>query len=231
MDGFPTPDSLFKNDAALATVDKAKYYVKASDASIANVKAALEKKTHKVHIVETGADALAKIKELIPAKATVMTGGSTTLVSIGFTGFLSKTKNADLPFVNLGEAIFAEKDQGKAANMRRLALGADVFVSSVSALSEEGDIVACDLTGTRVGGFLACGTLVIVTSSQKIVPTYADAIKRTEEFALAVESARVRVAYKIPASTAANWLSIRAGNPFAPGRIHVIIVKDEILGF
>lgn len=37
--------------------------------------------------------------------------------------------------------------------------------------------------------------VIVVVGANKIVPTYADAVKRTEEYCLPLESARVRVAY------------------------------------
>jgi hypothetical protein len=90
----------------------------------------------------------------------------------------------------------------------------------------------CDLTGSRVGAFnYAAGNLLIVIGSNKIVPTYDDAVKRTYDYCLPIESARVRIAYKVPASAVNNFVAIRGPNPWgAPGRIHVVIVK-EALGF
>ncbi len=79
---------------------------------------------------------------------------------------------------NLHEEILAEKDQAKAAALRRQSMTADYFLSSVTAVTEEGDITVCDLTGSRVGAFnYAAGNLLIVIGSNKIVPTYDDAVK------------------------------------------------------
>ena len=133
---------------------------------------------------------------------------------------------------NLHEEILAEKDQAKAAVLRRESMTADYFLSSVTAVTEEGDITVCDLTGSRVGAFnYAAGNLLIVIGSNKIVPTYDDAVKRTYDYCLPIESARVRIAYKVPASSINNFVAIRGPNPWgAPGRIHVVIVKES-LGF
>lgn len=76
--------------------------------------------------------------------------------------------------------------------MRRQGLGADVFITSVSALTKEGELYAVDLTGTRTGGFLGAKNLIVVVGSNKIVADHAEAVKRTREFCLPVESARVR---------------------------------------
>ncbi len=76
--------------------------------------------------------------------------------------------------------------------MRRQGLSADVFITSVSALTKEGELYAVDLTGSRTGGFLSSKNLIVVTGSNKIVADHAHAVQRTREFCLVVESARVR---------------------------------------
>lgn len=73
--------------------------------------------------------------------------------------------------------------------------------------------------------------VIVIAGSNKLVPTEADALTRTEQFALPMESARVRIAYKVPASAINNLLVIRGNNPWGkPGRIHIILIK-EVLGF
>ncbi|TPX41698.1 hypothetical protein SeMB42_g05453 [Synchytrium endobioticum] len=232
---FPSSAELFASDLQLKNVNKDKYLVKASEASLSKTVDALQAKKVKVTIVDTAPEALKVLTAeggAIPSGATVSNGGSTTLHQIGWTSHLQNVKNADRHFHNMGEEIFAEKDMLKQTELRRKGLAADVFVSGVDAITEDGDILAVDATGTRVGGWLACKTLVLVTSTHKIVPTYADAVKRVEEYSVPVESARVRVAYKLPASSANNWLALRGANPFAPfARVHVIFIKDEVLGF
>jgi L-lactate utilization protein LutB len=128
--------------------------------------------------------------------------------------------------------ILAEKDQNVAAELRRKSVTADIFVTSVTAIAETGEITAVDLTGSRVGAFnFAAGQLVVVAGAQKIVPTIADAHTRETEYCLPLESARVRVAYGVPASKINNSVTITGANPWgAPGRVQVIIVK-EVLGF
>ena len=64
--------------------------------------------------------------------------------------------------------------------------------------------------------------------SNKIVKNDDDVIKRTNEYCLPLESARVRVAYKLPASTINNLLMLNGSNPTGgDGRIHFIIIKKS----
>jgi hypothetical protein len=104
-----------------------------------------------------------------------------------------------------------------------------LFLSSVSAVSQEGDLFAADLGGTRIGGWLVAKELVVVLGSNKIVANEAEAEKRLYDYQLKLESARVRVAYGLPASAVINKIAMRGGNTFGP-RSTVVIVKKS-LGF
>jgi hypothetical protein len=93
-------------------------------------------------------------------------------------------------------------------------------------LTEAGEFLTADASGSRLGGVVTAKNCVFVTGSNKIVPTWADAEKRLNDFCFAVESARVRVVYKAPSSTIANVVAVKGGNPFAPAqRIHVVLIK------
>jgi len=218
---------LFKSDAQLASVDK-KWAEPVSEEHIAKAKAGLEGKKFIVHVVGNKAEALTTIVGLIPDGASVHNAGSTTLSEVGFTEYAKK----DTKWNNLHAKILAETDQAKAGQLRQQAILADYYLTSASAVSETGDIVACDLTGTRVGAFhQGAGHLVVVVGSQKIVPTLAVALKRQSEYCLPLESARCRIVYKVPGSSINNIAVVSGANPWgAPGRVIVIIVK-EALGF
>jgi len=217
---------LLKDDAALANVDKAKYFTLASDASIAKAKAALEGFKFKVDVVNSGKDALEILKTLAPKGASVSNTGSTTLQEVGFVDYLKANTHG---WHNTHEALMNNKDDSKASELRAASLTADYVFTSICALGEDGSIVAVDLTGNRVGGIGAAKNVVIVVGAQKIVPTVEDGNKRASEWCLPLESARVRIVYKIPASAINNSISIRGNNPFSPvQRFHVIIVKESL---
>ena len=63
-------------------------------------------------------------------------------------GFLDVLKT-ETKWKNLHADILAETDQAKAAELRRHAMSADYFLSSVSGLSETGDIVSNECVATR----------------------------------------------------------------------------------
>lgn len=202
-----------------------KYSRPASDESVTKTKAALESKGHKVTIVSTPEEAVNLIKESIPEGASVYNAGSTTLREIGFLDFLKTTDK----WRNLHAEFLAETDPIKAADKRREGMNADYFLSSVPAISEEGDIVVVDASGTRVGGFAySAKNVVVVVGSNKIVPTYEDAVARSYEFALPLESARARKAYGVQGSAINYFFALRNAGPWAtPGRVHVILLKSS----
>jgi len=204
-----------------------KYAHLASNETIMKTKKSLETKGHVVTVVNNAGEALEAIRKLIPDGASVMNAGSTTLQEIGYVDYLKKQTK----WKNLHGEILNEPDHVKQSEMRRKAMCADYFLSSCSAISEAGDITVCDASGSRTGAFnFSAGKVVVIAGSNKIVPTYDDAVKRTEQFCLPLESARARIVYKVPGSAINFFVALRSGNPYGPGRVHVILVT-ECLGY
>jgi len=226
---FPTARYLFNTDEQLKPLvqEKFEHWAKlASDEAIAKAKQNLESKLHKVTVVENKKQALDLIKQTIPEGASVYNAGSTSLGEIGLTDLL-KTHTS---WNNLHTKISEEKNpySPQAWELRRLAMGADYFLSSVCSISEDGDIVVVDGSGTRTGGFtFAAKNVLVVVGSNKIVPTYDIAVKRAYDYCLPLESARMRYAYKMPATALNYFVAIRSGF-FLKDRIHVIIVKEHL---
>ena len=217
---------LFKSDAQLKALPVDKYNKLASDDVIAKTKLSLEAKKVNVKVFDKPEQALEFLKTVVPEGKSVSNGHSTSLEEVGFVKFL-KTQTK---WNNLHAKIFAEPDQSKHGQLYKEAHGADYYFASATAISQDGDIVAVDLTGTKVGAFLySAGHLVLVCGTNKIVPSFEEAIKRTEQYCVPLESARARVAYKVPGSAANNWAIIRGPNPFNPApRITVVFVKEQL---
>jgi len=197
----------------------------ASDASVAATAKAFNDKKFKATVVDSAKAAVELVATLIPQKASVGFGYSSTFNEIGLNDYF-KTR-ADLHnFREIALAAEAKNDGAAAGAARAQGCSADYFLTSANAVSESGDLVFADLTATRVPGVLSGKNVIIVVGSNKIVPTYADALARLENYVLPMESARVRVVFKVPASAANNIVSVKGSNPFgAPGRIHLVIIK------
>jgi len=124
--------------------------------------------------VETGAAALAWLKDAIPRGAIVMNGGSTTLRAIGFEAAFA---TGDYDY--LRPKVKAISDRAQRTVARRKASGADYFVGGVNAVSLTGEIVNADGSGNRVAAYaFAAGKVFLVAGVNKIVPDLAAAMER-----------------------------------------------------
>ena len=196
-----------------------------SDEVIKATAEALQKRGFQAVIVANRAEALAKLKELIPAGASVMTGGSTTLDEIGFTEYLVSGKH---PYRNLKDAILAETDRQKQVELRRQATLADYYLGSLQALAQTGEAVACDATGTRTGPYCYGPRKVIwVTGVNKIVKDLEQGLRRMREHCVPLEDQRMKKA-GYPGTTLSRILIYEKDNP--PSRTTTILIKEK-LGF
>lgn len=220
--------ALVKSDAQLAALADHKYTKVVSAERVEAAKASLEKSGFKVHLVNSRGEAFETVKNLIPAGASVNNAHSTTLEEIGFIAYLK----GETAWDNVHATILAEKDPAKQAELRRtVGSTVDYYLTSMSAVTEDGKLAHADLSGSKVGGVsFGAANVIVVVGTNKIVKDEEEAWTRTNEFALAAESARARDAYGVPASAIVNFEVLRAANPFAPGRIQVVLVNDA-LGF
>lgn len=189
------------------------------------VRKAMEERGFTVEVVADKAAALRKIESLLPEGAEVMTGSSTTLQEIGFMGALEKNAKG---WKNLGAAVWAENDEVKRNKLRRQATTADYFLASVNAVTEDGRLMAVDLTGSRVTALpFAAGKVILVVGKQKITQSLEDAMQRIREVVFPKEDARALKAYGMN-SGFGKWVIVE--RELQPGRITVVLV-DEALGF
>ncbi|GJJ68209.1 hypothetical protein EMPS_00555 [Entomortierella parvispora] len=223
-----TFEALVKADAQLAVLADHKYTKTASAERVAAAKAGLEANGFKVHVVNGKGEAFETLKSLIPAGVSVNNAHSTTLEEIGFITYLK----GETAWNNVHATILAEKDMGKQAELRRtIGSTVDYYLTSMSAVTEDGKLAHADLSGSKVGGVaFGAANVIVVVGTNKIVKDEDEAWTRTNEFALAAESARARDAYGVPASAIVNYEVIRKANPFNPNRIQVLLINDA-LGF
>jgi hypothetical protein len=141
-------------------------------------------------LVETKEDALARIQEIIPENAVVMTGGSVTLQQIGFEALLISGQH---PWRNFKADLLAEKDPAKQTVMRRQGTLAEFYLGSVNALAETGELVFASGTGSQLPAYAYSSRNVIwVSGAQKITPTLDEALRRVREYVLPLEDERQR---------------------------------------
>jgi len=217
---------LTKTDHQITSLSSSHYGKAASADRVNAAKAGLEANGFNVHIVNTRLDAFEIVKRLIPENASINNAHSTTLEEIGFITYIK----GQTPWKNVHATILAEKDQAKQAELRRtIGSTVDYYLTSVAAITETGHLAHGDLSGSKVGGVaFGAGNVIVVAGSNKIVKDEKEAWIRQSEFALPLESARVRIAYGLPGSAVTHYEVIRQANPFNKGRITVVIVNESL---
>lgn len=179
-----------------------------------------------VEVVENKTAALEWLKTHIPQGSTIMNGSSTTLHEIGFTDYLKADQHG---WNNLHEKILEEKDWGKQGDLRRHAIvDADIFLASVNAIAQTGELVAVDQTGSRVGAFpFAAKKLILIVGAQKITSDFETAMQRIREYVFPLEDVRAQKAYGV-GTAFGKWVIIEREK--TPERIQIVLVKEK-LGF
>jgi len=233
-----TAAELFTTDQQLKPVDR-KWSSLASEASVQRTVKALQDNKVKVDVVNTKEDALNILKSIPLKDASIYLCGSTTLEEVGWTKFLKEHKEHARRNIKHESVAAGNKGDRETANeLMREGMRADYVFTSVPAISEKGDMVICCMTGTRTGAFSQTAkTLVVVAGTNKIVDSYETCLKRMNEYALPLESARVRIVFKNygVSSSAINFSgairATHASDPtlnFSKPNIHVVLVKQQL---
>ena len=188
---------------------------------------ALTNNGFKTIVVDTKEQALAHIKTVIPHGASVMNGASTTLEQIGFVKYLQSEQHG---WNNLHEAILAEKDTAIQMQLRMQSSFAQYFLGSVHAITESGQLLSASASGSQIAPYaFTAQNLILVASTNKIVPRLDDAIQRIREYVFPLEDARMKtVGY--PGSVLSKIL-IHERESAMMGRTVTLLLVNEKLGF
>jgi L-lactate utilization protein LutC len=203
----PVPATLFTDPAPAARLERAA--------------AALSAHGFAVEILADAAAARTRIKDLIPAGASVFTGASETLRLSGIDEDINKSRRYD--------SLKSRPPLDRATQRNEIwaALSTpDVMVGSVAAVTETGSLVAASASGSQLPGYAGAAARVIwVVGAQKVVPDLAAALRRVEEHCLPLESERAMRAYGQP--SAINRVLILNAEP-DPGRGTVLLLREAI---
>jgi hypothetical protein len=206
-----------------AGVDPERWNSLPPESGIQETVQAIEARNIRVIRVNDGSEAMKSIQGLVPPGSEVMNGSSTTLIEIGFEEYLQKGKSG---WKDLHLSITGENSADKRADLRRRSVTADYFFSSVNAIARTGELVGCDLTGSRVGAWpFSAKNLVLVAGVNKIVPTLSDALERVREYVYPLENARAQYAYGVP-SRIGKYVIL--AYEAVPGRITLVLVNDTL---
>lgn len=151
----------------------------------------IEERNVAVTVCESGDEAREYLTDQIPRDASVMSGHSTTMEEIGFTNVLETADG----FEYIGNQLDELEDNAR-FEARRKATTADIFFDGVNAIAESGELIGANALGNGVGAWpFGAKELVLIGSTNKIMPTWIDAVKRLREYALPLEDARAQEVY------------------------------------
>ncbi|KTG14443.1 lactate utilization protein [Haloferax profundi] len=183
----------------------------------------LEANGFDVVVVDTADEALETLQTHIPSDVSVMNGHSTTLEEIGFVEYLSE---GDHEWESLPDQIWSIDDDAKRQNARRESQTADYFLGGINAIAQSGELVAADLSGSRIGAYpFAASNVVIVSGINKIVPTLDDALDRLESVAYPLENERAQEAYGVESAIAKQLIFRREVDE---GRTTVVLIREQL---
>ncbi len=193
------------------------------DATIKKTAAAIEARNIRVILADTAEDALRAVVDLLPEGAEVMNGYSTTLIEIGFDRALRENRKG---WRDYHAVITAENDEEKRHALRRKSVAADYFLSGVQAITESGEVVGCDKTGSRMGAWPhAAAHLILVSGTNKIVPTLEAALRRCREYALPLENQRAERTYGT-GSRIGKYVILT--HEAEEGRITLVLIRERL---
>jgi L-lactate utilization protein LutB len=193
------------------------------DETVEETVANLEERGFDVIVVDDADEALTAVKSQIPDGVSVMNGHSTTLEEIGFDEFLSE---GDHDWESLPDRIWGIDDDAERQTARRESQTADYFLGGINAVAQTGELVAADLSGSRIGAYpFAAGNVVIVTGANKVVPTLSDAFDRLESVAYPLENERAQEAYGVESAVAKQLIYRRETEE---GRTTVVLVREQL---
>jgi LUD domain len=202
----------------------------ASDEQIVRTAAALETNGMRAIVVDTGDEARHQVFNLLPAGAQVMTMTSRTLETIGVAEEINEPAEMaeSRRYDALRPRLMQMDMKTQWPEMRRMGASPDYAVGSAHAVSEQGEVFVASASGSQLAAYVyGAGAVIWVVGSQKIVPDREAAFKRIYEYSFPREDERAREAYGI--GSGVNKVLV-VNREFMPGRITVILVKQE-LGF
>lgn len=203
------------------------YTTLATDASLAKTVAALTANNFSPVVVETKAEALSLIKELIPQGASVMNGASVTLSEIGLVDYLKEGKHG---WNNLHDGILAETDPEKQAVLRQHSVISDYYLGSVHAVTENGELFIASNSGSQLPHLVYTSkNIILVVGAHKVTPTLDAAFKRVAEHVIPLEDARMQQVYGYGTSHTKTVI-LHKENPAIGRTVKVLLVKEQ-LGF
>ncbi|MDD6310433.1 MAG: lactate utilization protein [Firmicutes bacterium] len=192
---------------------------------------ALEKRGYEGYYVNSSEEAKAKVLELIPEGSSVSWGGSMTLDDMGI-----KQSLHDGNYKVLDRELAKSPEERQ--EIMKKALTCDVFLSSVNAISQDGQMVNIDGNGNRIAA-IAYGpkTVILTVGMNKVEPNLEAARARARNYAAPINALKLGIDLPCtkagicmdcmhPQCACAEIVEMRMNR--IPGRIKVILIGEEM---
>lgn len=175
-----------------------------------------------VEILDDVAAARARVRDLIPEGASVLTAASETLRLSG----IDEDINSGGRYRAVRPQTLAMDRVTAADEIRRLRAAPDFVVGSVHAVTEAGTLVVASGTGSQLPAYTGGAAHAIwIVGAQKLVADLPEALRRIEEHCLPLESVRTQAVYGSP--SAVNRVLILNAE-LVPGRGIVLLLREAI---
>lgn len=195
----------------------------------------LKQRHYEAFFCPTAQEAVEKITGMIPEGSSVTWGGSMTIRDMGLTKALHNKEGLDIWDRDLAQS------REEAQEIYRRAFYADYYLSSVNAMSEDGEIVNIDGNGNRVAAItFGPKRVILVVGINKVAQNLDAAISRARSLAAPVNMMRFANLNtpckndgmchdcKSPDSIC-NYIQIMR-NSHPVGR-HIVVIVGEELGY
>lgn len=195
----------------------------------------LKQRHYEAFFCPTAQEAVEKITGMIPEGSSVTWGGSMTIRDMGLTKALHNKEGLDIWDRDLASS------REEAQEIYRRAFYADYYLSSVNAMSEDGEIVNIDGNGNRVAAItFGPKHVILVVGINKVAQNLEAAISRARGLAAPVNMMRFADLNtpckhdgtchdcKSPDSIC-NYIQIMR-NSHPAGR-HIVVIVGEELGY
>lgn len=195
----------------------------------------LKQRHYEAFFCPTAQEAVEKITGMIPEGSSVTWGGSMTIRDMGLTKALHNKEGLDIWDRDLAPS------REEAQEIYRRAFYADYYLSSVNAMSEDGEIVNIDGNGNRVAAItFGPKRVILVVGINKVAQNLDAAISRARSLAAPVNMMRFADLNtpckndgmchdcKSPDSIC-NYIQIMR-NSHPVGR-HIVVIVGEELGY
>jgi LUD domain len=201
--------------------------IEVSDALIEATVEAVTRRFISVELLSSKAEALSRLKKMIPPGASVSTAAGQTLKEIGFEDFL---KSGEHPWRNFKAEIASESEFDKQMKIRRQSMLADYYVGSVNAIAATGEIVFGSQSGSQISAYAyASANPIWVVGVQKIRPDLESAVQRVRQLtAFLQEQARKITGGKMELAIGKLMIFEREDPVYVRRRVTLLLVREEV---